>query len=110
MKSVHELLNFLESIISVSDVLIDRQLPRHDSVNEVWHVVSRLPSTESSALPDSASNQLERSGCNLFPSCGNSNDGRLTESSVSGFKSVSHNLDVASAVKREFNAPLLLAE
>lgn len=87
--------------------IINLEFTNNNLVDELWNILSCFPSSESSSLPASASNQLEWSGLNFLTSSCNSNDTAFSEASVSSLKSSSHDCDIACAVISEVNTPLL---
>ena len=92
----------------MSYVFVDWQLTSDDFVGKFWHILNRLPTSKCGSFPNSASDKLKRSSSEFFSSGCNSNNHRLSKPSVSHLKSVSHNLDITSAVICKINAPFLI--
>lgn len=85
--------------VSVGDELVDLQLAFQVVVNNAWQLRAALHTTESSTLPHTAGDQLERSGGDFFAGRSNTNDDGCTPALVACFQSVSHDVDVTGAVK-----------
>ena len=107
VKSVDRFVYFIKAVNGVCNEIINLEFTDDHFVDELWDILSGLPSTESSALPASASHQLEWSGLDFLTSCCDTNDTAFSEASVSGLKSSSHHCDIACAVVSEVDAPLL---
>mmetsp|Transcript_33205 Transcript_33205/g.50893 ORF Transcript_33205/g.50893 Transcript_33205/m.50893 type:complete len:392 (-) Transcript_33205:534-1709(-) len=110
VKGVDGLVYLLDALDLVSHVLIDLQLLPHDLLDKLRDLRPALPATESGSLPDTPSDQLERSCRNFMARSSNSDDAGLAPASVSNLEGVSHDLCDSRAIEGEVIAPLLHSE
>lgn len=75
MHDVYEVINFVQALELVSHVLIDRKLAQENLVNELRHILARLPSSKSCTFPDAPCDELEWACRELLSRCSHSNDG-----------------------------------
>mmetsp|Transcript_22987 Transcript_22987/g.34289 ORF Transcript_22987/g.34289 Transcript_22987/m.34289 type:complete len:469 (+) Transcript_22987:788-2194(+) len=85
----------------MSDVLIDLEITLHVQIYQHRHLGFRLPATEGSAHPFSASHQLEGPCRDFLASSSNTDDNRGTPTSGRALQSLSHHLHVACAIEGE---------
>ena len=105
---VNTLLHFIESVVSMSHILIKGKLTKENLVDELGNILTRFPASESCAFPDAPSDELEGSSCELLAGSSDTDDSRLTPSTMGNLEGVTHNLNDTCAVEGEVNAPLLV--
>jgi len=108
MKSSDGVVYLIEIVEVMCHQLINIKLLSHHLLLELWNFCPTFPSTESSSLPDSASDKLEWS-CAYFMTSGcDSNHATLAPTSVCELQCVSHDSSIASAVKSIIVTPWML--
>ena len=93
----------------MGDELINLEFFSHDFLNELGHLGSALPATESCSFPFSAGNQLEWSSRNFVTCSSDSNDATLSPTSMGKLESLSHDNSVSCAIISIVISPLLVS-
>uniref|UniRef100_A0A0N5A603 LigA n=1 Tax=Parastrongyloides trichosuri TaxID=131310 RepID=A0A0N5A603_PARTI len=83
----------------VGDQLIDIDLAIHVPVNDFRHIGAAARTAECCAFPDTAGDQLERTGGDFLASFGHADDDALAPAAVTGFQRLTHDHGVAGAVE-----------
>lgn len=100
-------MHVLESLVdltkraAVGDELVDLDLSLHVVVNDSRKLGAALDTAKGAALPDTASDKLERTGGDLLASGSNTDDDRLTPTLVAGLEGRAHDMDVSSGIEGE---------
>lgn len=98
MHSVERLVDVIK-VHGVGNELVDLEPAFHVFLDQAWHFGSALDATEGRAAPDTAGDQLERTGADLLAGGRHTNDGGFTPALVAGLQGGPHHVHVASAVK-----------
>lgn len=70
----NQVIDFVEAFKLMGDKFVERELTKEHLVHQLWHILTRLPSSEGGSFPDTASDELERSCLQSLSSGGDSND------------------------------------
>src|SRR6056300_488363 len=92
----------------VGDHRINLNLAVHVPVDDFRHVRAAFRATKGSALPNTASDQLERTGADLGTCGGHTDDDRHAPATVRAFQRVAHHLHVAGSVKAVIHTAKLI--
>ena len=85
--------------LAVSNELVDLEVALEVVGHKAGQLRAALDTTKSTALPYTASDELEWAGGNLLAGGGDTDDDGLSPSLVAGLESSAHDVDVACAVK-----------
>lgn len=92
------------NVVVMCDELINLDLASKVVLNNTRKLGSALDTAKGTALPDTASNELERSSLDDFTGSSDTNNDRLTPAFVAGLEGRAHNVDVTCAVESEVKA------
>src|ERR1700730_5544476 len=100
------LVHQIEALVDVSerhvvpDHRVDLDLALHVPVDNFWHVRATAGAAESSALPDTAGDELERTSCDFRTSGGDADDDGLSPAAMAGLPRLTHDRHVSGAIER----------
>src|SRR5262249_30357091 len=103
MHQVKTLVDILE-LEDVSNHRINLNPSVHVPVDDFWDVGSAACAAERSTLPDAASDQLERPGCDFLAGLRDADDYGNSPSAMAALKGLAHDGGVACAVEAEIGA------
>ena len=104
---VNEVIDFVEPIKIVRHVIRELQLAKKHLVDELGHVLARLPASERGAFPYSARHELEWPRLNSLSGGCHTDDSGLAKASMSYLKRIAHDSHISRAVEGKVNAPFL---
>jgi hypothetical protein len=102
------IVDFVKSFNLMGDISFDWPFAQSSFVDQFRDIIYGFPSTKSGTDPLSSSDQLERSGGNLFSSLSNTNDTGLSKASVGSFQGFSHDCNISSTIVSVPNTPFFL--
>lgn len=97
-------------VVAVGDEFVDEQLLVEVVLDEFWHTVDRLPSSERGSFPRASRDKLEWARGDFLTGSGDSNNARYSPSFVSGFKSLAHGMHISDTLKSVIESSIVLID
>mmetsp|Transcript_3907 Transcript_3907/g.5907 ORF Transcript_3907/g.5907 Transcript_3907/m.5907 type:complete len:257 (-) Transcript_3907:89-859(-) len=106
MQSFNGSIGILHSIKLMRNIIINRQISLHKSIDQKGNIPPTLEPPKRRSLPNSSGHKLEWTGGDLMARCCNANDARSTPTPMSTFERCTHDIGVARAVETIVDTPL----
>mmetsp|Transcript_8509 Transcript_8509/g.26329 ORF Transcript_8509/g.26329 Transcript_8509/m.26329 type:complete len:544 (-) Transcript_8509:763-2394(-) len=100
------IVSLVDAVENLADVVVNGDFALQRALDEVGHVLARLPAAEGGAHPLAPRYQLEWSRGDLLARRRHTDYARLAPAAVRALERGAHHLDIAGAVERVVHAPL----